>query len=178
MSSSSARVPPTFWLPGLPGAGKSTLAHSLAARLRAAGQACVILDGDEVRRGLSADLGFSPEDRAENVRRVAELARILNDNAIVSVVALISPLAADRERAREAVGAERFIEVFVDTSLSTCEQRDPKGLYRRARAGAVRGLTGIDAPYERPARPDVHLLTETSSVEQCIERLLAFEGLR
>ncbi|PCC66591.1 adenylylsulfate kinase [Nannocystis exedens] len=146
------------WLTGLSGAGKSTIAAQVDAQLHARGRHSYILDGDNLRFGLCRDLGFSPEDRAENVRRLGEAARLLQDAGLIVLVAAISPYRDDRARVRERLPAGRFLEVFVDAPLAVCESRDPKGLYRRARAGEIAGFSGIDAPYEPPEAPDLHLL--------------------
>ena len=139
------------------GSGKSTIADAVATRLFELGRPAYVLDGDNVRHGLNADLGFSAADRAENVRRIGEVAALLADAGLVVLVPVISPYRADRDRARSAHAAAglRFVEVFVDTPLALCEQRDPKGLYARARAGELRGMTGIDDPYETPLTPDL-----------------------
>jgi len=149
----------TVWFTGLSGSGKSTVANAVAERLLDAGRPAYLLDGDNVRHGLNADLGFSADDRTENVRRIAEVARLMADAGIVVLVPVISPYRADRDRARaiHAAADLSFVEVFVDTPLELCEQRDPKGLYAKARAGALRGMTGIDDPYEAPHRPDLRL---------------------
>ena len=149
----------TVWFTGLSGSGKSTLANAVAQRLLEAGRAAYVLDGDNLRHGLNADLGYAPADRTENVRRVGEVARLLTDAGLVALVPVISPYRADRARVRDAhaVDGLPFVEVFVDTPLAVCEARDPKGLYARARAGELTGLTGVDAPYEAPTSPDVHL---------------------
>jgi bifunctional enzyme CysN/CysC len=149
----------TVWLTGLSGSGKSTVAVEVERALVAGGRAAYLLDGDNLRHGLNADLGFSAADRAENIRRIGEVARLFADAGVVALVPVISPYRADRERARaihEAVGL-RFVEVFVDTPLELCEARDPKGLYARARAGEIAGFTGIDDPYEPPEHPDLRL---------------------
>lgn len=149
----------TVWFTGLSGSGKSTLANAVAADLAVAGRLAYVLDGDNVRHGLNADLGFSADDRTENVRRVGAVAALFADAGIVALVPVISPYRAGRDAARaahEATGVP-FIEVFVDTSLEVCEERDPKGLYAKARAGELTGMTGIDDPYEPPERPEVHL---------------------
>ncbi|MDQ3470409.1 MAG: adenylyl-sulfate kinase [Actinomycetota bacterium] len=149
----------TVWFTGLSGSGKSTLADAVAARLLDAGRPAYVLDGDNIRHGLNADLGFSAVDRAENVRRVGHVARLLADAGLVALVPVISPYRADRDQVRVAHDAAQlaFVEVFVDTPLALCEQRDPKGLYAKARAGALTGMTGIDDPYEAPAEPELHL---------------------
>ncbi len=149
----------TVWLTGLSGSGKSTIADAVATHLFELGRPAYVLDGDNVRHGLNADLGFSAADRSENVRRIGEVAALLADAGLTALVPVISPYRADRDRARAAHAAARlrFVEVFVDTPLALCEQRDPKGLYARARAGELRGMTGIDDPYEAPLAPDVVL---------------------
>jgi bifunctional enzyme CysN/CysC len=165
----------TVWLTGLPASGKTTVAAALEAVLVSAGRSAYLLDGDNLRHGLTGDLGFTPEDRAENVRRTAEAARLLADSGVVVLVSLVSPYTADRMRARaihESAGLE-FLEVWVSTPREECEQRDPKGLYRRARAGELRGLTGVDAPYEPPSAPDLELNGAVLSVDAAVEELLA-----
>lgn len=160
------------WLTGLSGSGKSTVARALEARLASLGVACYVLDGDGLRTGLNAGLGFSDADRRENVRRAAEAAAILRDAGLVAIVSLISPHAAERDRARELAGADRFVEVFLDAPLAACEARDPKGLYAKARAGGIPSFTGVSAPYEAPSRPDVVLRSAEEDVESCVGRLL------
>jgi adenylyl-sulfate kinase len=149
----------TVWFTGLSGSGKSTLANAVAARLFELDRPTYVLDGDNVRHGLNADLGFSAEDRAENVRRVGEVAALMADAGLVALVPVISPYRADRDRVRDAHRRAdlAFVEVFVDTPLDICEQRDPKGLYAKARAGEITGMTGIDDPYEMPDRPDLRV---------------------
>ncbi len=149
----------TVWFTGLSGSGKSTIANGVAERLLAAGRPAYLLDGDNVRHGLNADLGFSAEDRAENVRRIGEVARLMADAGLVVLVPVISPYRADRDRVRAIHEAADlpFVEVFVDTPLELCEQRDPKGLYAKARAGELTGMTGIDDPYEAPLAPELRL---------------------
>ena len=149
----------TVWLTGLSGSGKSTIANAVAERLLADGVIAYLLDGDNVRHGLNADLGFGAADRAENVRRLGEVARLLADAGLVVLVPAISPYGVDRDRVRaaHAEAGLTFVEVFVDTPLDVCEQRDPKGLYREARAGRLTGFTGIDDPYEPPVTPDLRI---------------------
>lgn len=166
-----------LWLTGLSGAGKSTLARGLERALLGHGRLVTVLDGDVVREGLCADLGFGPADRAENIRRLTEVSRLLADAGALVVVAAISPYAADRERARARVGAQRFALVHVATALEVCRGRDPKGLYARADRGELPGLTGVDAPYEVPADADLVLDTATTSLEAAVEALTA-EALR
>jgi bifunctional enzyme CysN/CysC len=163
-----------LWFTGLPGSGKSTLAMALERRLFDREWQVYTLDGDNIRRGLSVDLGFSPHDREENIRRVGEVAALFADAGAICLVAFISPYRADRERARAAAGERRFFEVYVKSALATCERRDPKGHYRRARAGEIKDFTGVDAPYEAPERPAIVVDTETQDVEACVNQLLAF----
>ncbi|MDQ6656334.1 MAG: adenylyl-sulfate kinase, partial [Verrucomicrobiota bacterium] len=162
------------WLTGLSGAGKSTIAQALEVELFARGMHTYVLDGDNIRHGLNANLGFSPEDRAENIRRVSEVAKLLADSGAVAITAFISPYRADRRRAREiALEAKAdFIEIFVDAALEVCEARDPKQLYKKARAGEIRDFTGIDAPYEAPKDPEIVLRTAEHTLEECIARVL------
>jgi bifunctional enzyme CysN/CysC len=166
--------PITAWLTGLSGAGKSTLAFAAVRALVSQGHRAVCLDGDVLREGLNANLGFGPEGRAEAVRRAGEAAVLLAGAGVIPVVALISPYAADRDRVRARHAAQRvgFLEVFVDAPVSVLERRDPKGLYARARAGQLSGFTGIDDPYEPPIRPELHLRTDASGEEDCLNRLL------
>lgn len=160
------------WLTGLSGSGKSTLAQAAEKRLIEAGQAAYVLDGDNVRHGLNGDLGFSPADRDENIRRVGEVAALFADAGLITLVSFISPYRAGRDRARAAAGEDRFFEVFVDTPVQECEKRDPKGLYRKARAGEIAEFTGISAPYEPPEKPALHLKTAGRSVDECVNELV------
>lgn len=161
-----------LWLTGLPAAGKTTLAQGVVGRLQALGLNPFLLDGDALRHGLGSDLGFGDADRIENVRRAGEMARLLLDGGMIVVAAIISPFREGREQARERVGAGRFIEIFVDTPLEVCEARDPKGLYRRARAGEIQSVTGIDSVYEPPGRPDMTLQTTGNSPEELVGQIL------
>ena len=168
----------TVWFTGLSGSGKSTLAVEVERLLVEAGRPAYLLDGDNLRHGLNGDLGFGAADRDENVRRVGEVARLFADAGVVALVPLISPYRAGRERARavhEAAGL-RFVEVFVDTPLEVCESRDPKGLYAKARAGELRGFTGIDDPYEAPAAPELVVRPGDGSPAELAARVLALLG--
>jgi len=164
--------PVTVWLTGLSGSGKSSIAYALEERLISMGHACAVLDGDNMRHGLNRDLGFTQEDRSENIRRVAEVARLMNEAGLIVITSFISPYAADREMAREIIGQERFVETFVDAPLSECERRDPKGLYAKARAGLIPDFTGISAPYEAPRQPDLRLDTVRHRIPQLVETVV------
>lgn len=166
------QIPICIWFTGLSGAGKSTIANALERRLFAQGRHTYLLDGDNVRHGLNRDLGFTEEDRVENIRRVAEVAKLMVDAGLIVLVSFISPFAADRSMARGLFEPSEFLEVFVDAPLATCEQRDVKGLYARARRGDVKNFTGIDSPYEVPLSPEVRLDTSLCSPEQCVEKLV------
>ena len=163
-----------LWLTGLPAAGKTTLAGEIAGALRAGGLAVCVLDGDDMRRGLNADLGFGNSDRDENVRRAAEIARLLLDSGIFVVMALISPFREARQRARTIIGTDRFVEIFVDAPLDVCRERDPKRLYAKAVAGEIKGLTGFDAPYEAPLEPEIHLRSDRGTPRELAERVLRY----
>lgn len=162
------------WLTGLSASGKSTLAMALEEKLLALGYACYTLDGDNIRHGLNANLGFSPEDRAENIRRVGEVASLFADAGLICITAFISPYRQDRFLARQAARRASFHEVHVAADLSTCEARDPKGLYRKARAGELHDFTGIDAPYEAPEAPELTIDTGRESVAESLARLVAY----
>lgn len=166
-----AQRPVTLWLTGLSGSGKSTLAYALEQRLIAAGHACVVLDGDNIRHGLNRDLSFSPEDRAENIRRVAEVAKLFNEAGLIVITSFISPYRKDRALARQIIGGDRFIEALVDAPLEECERRDPKGLYKKARAGQIPDFTGISAPYEAPEAPDLRLASAEATVDELVEQV-------
>jgi adenylylsulfate kinase len=159
------------WLTGLSGSGKSTIARELETRLHARGRLCCVLDGDNLRHGLCADLGFGAEDRRENIRRAAHVAALFVDLGAIVVTAFVSPFRVDRAAARDLLGVD-MIEAFVDAPLEACEQRDPKGLYRKARAGQIPEFTGISSPYEPPEQPDVHLKSADMSVAGCAETLV------
>ncbi|CAB3776423.1 Adenylyl-sulfate kinase [Paraburkholderia caffeinitolerans] len=154
------------------GAGKSTIAHALVERIQSLGLRATILDGDALRTGLNSDLGFSEAERTENLRRVAHVAALFCKEGFIAVAATISPEVAHRENARRIVGRESFLEVFVDTPLYVCEERDPKGLYRRARRGEIPQFTGIGSPYEAPTHPDLVLQTEHAPVNYCVDKII------
>lgn len=170
--------PHLFWFTGLSGAGKSTLADALQERLFDEGHLSFTFDGDNVRHGLCRDLGFSPEDRAENIRRIGEMCRLFLDAGVICMAAFISPMASIRATVRAIVGRERFSEIYIACPLDVCEARDVKGNYKKARAGLIPNYTGVSAPYEEPTQPDVRLDTATHSVEDCVEKLLAYVRTR
>ena len=171
-AASLGQRPRCIWLTGLSGSGKSTIANALELELHQAGRHTFLLDGDNVRHGLNRDLGMSAEDRAENIRRVGEVAKLMVDAGLIVVTAFISPFRADRERVRAMFAEGEFIEVFVDTPLAECEKRDPKGLYRKAREGKLRDFTGIDSPYEVPEKPEITLHTTQSDIAECVRTIL------
>jgi adenylylsulfate kinase len=163
----------TIWLTGLSGSGKSTIAVDLEKRLLERGVRTYILDGDNVRHGLNKNLGFSPEDRTENIRRIGEVAKLFTDAGLVAITAFISPYRADRDQVRGLMPAGDFVEVYVDCPVEVCEQRDVKGLYKKARAGEIKEFTGISAPYEAPASPELTIKTAGQSVEQSARQIVA-----
>ena len=171
---STAGAGMTVWLTGLSGSGKSTIAYDVERRLIDRNRAAYVLDGDNLRHGLNSDLGFSQEDRTENVRRVGEVARLMADAGLIVLVPVISPYRSGRQEVRdmhESIGLS-FVEVFVDTPLEVCEQRDPKGLYARARAGEITGMTGVDDPYEPPESADIRVDSSTMAVADAAESVL------
>jgi adenylylsulfate kinase len=165
-----------LWLTGLSGSGKTTLSLKIAEVLRLRGCFPIVLDGDSMRKGLCADLGFSEADRSENIRRIGEVACLIADAGLVAIVACISPIAKDRERVRALVAPGRFVEIFLDCPLEVCEKRDPKGLYRRARNDELAQFTGISSIYEPPVNADVHLHTAVNSVEECVRKVMTCIG--
>jgi len=170
----------TVWFTGLSGSGKSTVAHECELRLLERGRSAYVLDGDNLRHGLNGDLGFSAQDRTENIRRVGEVARLFADAGVIALVPVISPYRADRARARAAheVADIPFMEVYVDTPLDVCEARDPKGLYARARRGEIVGFTGVDDPYERPDKPELRLTPDDGSpADQALRVLTALDAV-
>jgi adenylyl-sulfate kinase len=164
--------PAVLWFTGLSASGKSTIANLVQVRLHAAGIKTFLLDGDNLRHGLSSDLGFSASDRVENMRRVSEVARLMSDAALIVLVAFISPFGSEREAARARMADGEFIEIFVDTSFEECARRDPKGLYRRALAGELSNFTGLDSPYEAPSSPDIHLKTALTGAEALADEVV------
>jgi adenylylsulfate kinase len=162
------------WFTGLSASGKSTIAHHLEKDLFDRGIRCYVLDGDNVRHGINSNLGFSREDRRENLRRIAEVSKLFVDAGIVVLAAFISPYREDRTFVKEIIGPDHFFEVFVSCPVEVCENRDPKGLYKKARAGVIKNYTGVDAPYEEPDHPDITLNTEALSVDESVEQVLRF----
>lgn len=165
--------PCILWYTGLSGSGKSTIANAVDRMLHDRGYATYLLDGDNVRHGLNKDLGFSDADRVENIRRITEVSRLFNDAGLIVSTAFISPFISDRASARELVGDD-FIEIFVDTPLSECEKRDPKGLYKKARAGEIPNFTGIDSPYEAPVEPELCLKTEGKDIQEVATQVIDY----
>jgi adenylylsulfate kinase len=161
-----------LWFTGLSGSGKSTIANEVAYQLHSMGKISYILDGDNIRHGLNKDLGFSPEDRTENIRRISEVAHLFADAGVITLTAFISPYRKDRNFCRELMGKGRFIEIFTRASLATCEQRDPKGLYKKARAGIIKDFTGVNAPYEEPENPELVIDTDKETVEESALKVL------
>ena len=164
--------PLVVWLTGLPGSGKSTIANIVESKLVALGRQTMLLDGDNLRQGLNADLGFDAAGRSENVRRVGEVAKLMTDAGLIAIVALVSPFRADRRRAAALLPEGRFLEIFVDTPIEICRRRDPKGLYEKADRGKVLNLTGRDQPYEVPEAPDLVLRTVELTAEQAADRIV------
>lgn len=164
--------PCVIWFTGLSGAGKTTTASFLLQALQQRGLPCYLLDGDELRKGLCRELGFSESDREENVRRIGEAARLLMDAGMITLVAVIAPMRHMREKLRARFAEGEYLEVFVDTPLSVCEERDIKGLYKKSRSGALKNFTGIDSRYEIPLAPDIHLKTAQHTVENNINQLI------
>ncbi len=162
-----------LWFTGLSGSGKSTVADAVNQRFFKNGKLSYILDGDNVRQGLNKDLSFSDTDRKENIRRISEVAKLMADAGVIVLTAFISPFREDRAQAREIIGEENFVEIFIDTPLEICEARDVKGLYKKARAGEIPSFTGISSPYEAPESPEVRVKTENQSVEESVNTIFA-----
>lgn len=171
------QVPKCIWLTGLSGSGKSTLANALEVALTEQGKHTYLLDGDNVRHGLNKNLGMSDEDRTENIRRVSEVAKLMVDAGLVVITAFISPFRADRDAARALFEDGEFVEVFADAPLEECEKRDPKGLYKKARAGEIKEFTGIDSPYEAPANAEVVINTAENDIGECVRQLIEKIGV-
>ena len=163
-----------IWFTGLSGSGKSTLANLVEIALHKKGLSTYVLDGDNIRQGINKDLSFSPEDRTENIRRIGEISNLMLDAGVLTLAAFISPYIKDREGINNIVKVENFIEIYVNTSLEECERRDVKGLYKKARAGEVKNMTGISAPYEAPVNPDLEVITDGYSIEESVKIILEF----
>ena len=163
-----------IWFTGLSGSGKSTIAYAVEQRLFETGYLCFVLDGDNIRHGLNKNLGFSPEDREENIRRIGEVAKLFTQAGVIAMTAFISPYRADRDKVRALLGPGEFIEVFVKVPIRIAEERDPKGLYKKARAGEIKEFTGISAPYEEPLDPELIIDTNEMDVGQSAERVLSY----
>lgn len=163
-----------LWFTGLSASGKSTVANEVASRLFKSGKLTYVLDGDNVRHGLNKNLGFSPEDREENIRRISEVGNLFVDAGVITTTAFISPYRKDRDYAREILGEGRFIEIFVKASIETCEARDPKGLYKKAKSGEIKEFTGISAPYEEPLKAEIVLDADTQTIEEEVEAVLNY----
>ena len=173
-SANKNQKPCLLWFTGLSGSGKSTIANALDVALHERGYHTFLLDGDNVRHGLCSDLGFSDDDRVEIIRRVGEVCKLFADAGLIVMSAFISPFTSDRRMVRKLFPAGEFIEVFMDAPLETCESRDPKGLYKKARAGEIKHFTGIDSPYEVPSHPEIRLDTSRNSVDECVDSLIAY----
>lgn len=163
-----------LWFTGLSGSGKSTVANAVAKSLFDAGVRNYVLDGDNIRHGLNKDLGFSDEDRTENIRRIGEVSKLFVDSGQVVLTAFISPFQSDRKIVRDLLEEDEFIEVFVKCPIEECEKRDPKGLYEKARAGIIKDFTGINSPYEEPAKPEIVIDTSENTIEECVEQIVAY----
>ena len=162
-----------IWFTGLSGSGKSTVATMLEKKLYDMGKLTYLLDGDNVRHGLNSDLGFSKEDRVENIRRIAEISKLFVDSGIITITTFISPFIKDREAVRKLL-KEDFIEVYVDCPIEVCEKRDPKGIYKKARKGEIKDFTGIDSPYEAPVNPEITVRTHINSLDECVSKIIDY----
>ena len=163
-----------LWFTGLSGSGKSTLANLVEMELHKKGLSTYILDGDNIRQGINKDLSFAPQDRSENIRRIAEISNLMLDAGVVTLAAFVSPYIEDREAVKQIVGPEKFIEIYVNTSLEACELRDVKGLYKKARAGEIKNMTGISAPYQAPTHPDLEIITDGQTIQESVAVIMQF----
>ena len=163
-----------LWFTGLSGSGKSTLANLVEMELHKKGISTFSLDGDNIRQGINKDLSFAPEDRTENIRRIAEIANLMVDAGVVTLAAFVSPYIKDRDNIKQIVGSDNFIEIDINTSLDECERRDVKGLYKKARAGEIKNMTGISAPYEAPVNPDIEIVTDHQDIDTSVQTILDF----
>ena len=163
-----------LWFTGLSGSGKSTLANLVEIELHKKGLSTYILDGDNVRKGINKDLSFSPQDRSENIRRIAEISNLMLDAGVITLAAFVSPYKKDREAVKQIVGPDKFIEIYVNTSLEACESRDVKGLYKKARAGEIKNMTGISAPYQAPTHPDLEIITDGQTIQESVAVIMQF----
>ncbi|WP_315110514.1 adenylyl-sulfate kinase [Clostridium intestinale] len=167
-----------LWFTGLSGSGKSTVASSLEKRLHDMGKLTYTLDGDNVRHGLNSDLGFSDEDRIENIRRIGEISKLFVDAGVITIATFVSPFREDRQKVRDLLEKD-FVEIYIDCPIEVCEKRDPKGIYKKARAGEIKHFTGIDSPYENPINPEIVVSTHLNTLDECVDKLIAYleEGL-
>jgi adenylylsulfate kinase len=163
-----------LWFTGLSGSGKSTLSNLVEVALHNKGLSTYILDGDNIRQGINKDLTFAPEDRSENIRRIAEISNLMLDAGVLTLAAFVSPYLKDREEVKQIVGTDNFIEIYVNTSLEECERRDVKGLYKKARTGEIKNMTGISAPYEAPIKPGLEVVTDGQPIEESVKTILKF----
>ena len=167
-----------LWFTGLSGSGKSTLANLVEIELHKKGISTYILDGDNVRQGICKDLTFTPQDRSENIRRIAEVSNLMLDAGILTLAAFVSPYINDREKIKQIVGPDNFIEIYVNTSLAECERRDVKGLYKKARSGKIKNMTGVSAPYEVPVNADLEIVTDGQTIEESVQTILEFINIK
>jgi adenylylsulfate kinase len=163
-----------LWFTGLSGSGKSTLANLVEIALHKKGLSTYILDGDNLRQGINKDLSFAPKDRSENIRRIAEISNLMLEAGVITLAAFVSPYSKDREVVKQIVGPDNVIEIYVNTSLEVCERRDVKGLYKKARAGEIKNMTGISAPYQAPVHPDIEVVTEGQTIEESVAVIMQF----
>ena len=163
-----------LWFTGLSGSGKSTLANLVEIELHKKGLSTYILDGDNVRKGINKDLSFAPQDRSENIRRIAEISNLMLDAGVVTLAAFVSPYIKDREAVKQIVGLDNVIEIYINTTLKVCEQRDVKGLYKKARVGEIKNMTGISAPYEAPTHPDLEVVTDGKTIQESVAVIMQF----